>query len=223
MTRFPRPELEQLKKSGYQFEETWQVIDLFEKKLADYFGSPYAVVVDCCTHGLELCFRLINQPDQIVHVPVHTYMSVPMMLEKIHQPWQFVDTKWQESYRFDPLPVVDAAYLWRRNSYQSNTLTCVSFQHKKHLCIGKGGVILTDRHDHYTRLQRMCRDGRDPKLLWTNDDISEIGYHYFMTPDDAARGIMMFDQLCNTPARVFGWQDYKLLTEYSVFSHRLVI
>jgi dTDP-4-amino-4,6-dideoxygalactose transaminase len=31
-----------------------------EQRVSDFFGSPYAVAVDCCTHGIELCLRLLN-------------------------------------------------------------------------------------------------------------------------------------------------------------------
>jgi len=128
MSAIVRPEFDLLKQAGYEFDQTWQVVDQFEKKLADFFGAPYAVVVDCCTHALELCFMIVDQLDQRVDVPVHTYMSVPMMLEKLGQPWQFVDNKWTDWYQLDPLPIIDAAFMWRRNSYQAGTLTCVSFQ-----------------------------------------------------------------------------------------------
>ena len=30
----------------------------FEKTIAEYYGAPYGVAVDCCTHGMELCLRL---------------------------------------------------------------------------------------------------------------------------------------------------------------------
>ena len=29
----------------------------FENKIAEFYGAPYAVAVDCCTHGIELCLR----------------------------------------------------------------------------------------------------------------------------------------------------------------------
>jgi dTDP-4-amino-4,6-dideoxygalactose transaminase len=222
VTKIARPELDLIKDQGYEFDQTWQVVDIFEKKLAEFFGAPYAVVTDCSTHAMELCFLLLNQRDQIVEVPVSTYMSVPMMLTKIQQSWQFVDNKWTDWYSFDPLPIIDAAFMWRRNSYQPGTLTCVSFQQKKHIAIGRGGVIFTDQEAYYNRLQMLCRDGRDRKLLQADDDIKEIGYHYYMTPEDAARGILLFDQLHDVPSRVWGWQDYKVLTENTVFSHHLV-
>ena len=224
MTMLTRPELDILKQNGYDFDKTWQVVDQFEKKLADFFGAPYAVVVDCGTHALELCFIVVDQRQTIINVPVHTYMSVPMMLHKIGQPWQFVDNKWIDWYSLDPLPIIDAAFMWRRNSYQPDTLTCVSFQNKKHIAIGRGGVILTDSKDNYDRLQRLCRDGRDPKLLQNEDDVKEIGYHYYMTPEDAARGILLFDHLHDKPSRVWTWQDYKILTSNTLFaSHSISI
>ena len=36
---------------------SFQVIADFEKEVAKFFDAPYAVAVDCCTHGLELCLR----------------------------------------------------------------------------------------------------------------------------------------------------------------------
>lgn len=222
MNTLSRVEFSLIEQAGYEFNQTWQVVDLFEKKLAEFFGAPYAVVTDCCTHAIELCFRIIDQPKQTVDVPVHTYMSVPMMLTTINQPWQFVDNKWTDWYAFDSLPIIDAAFMWRRNSYQPGTLTCVSFQQKKHIAIGRGGVILTDSKDYYERLQRLCRDGRDRTLLQADDDVKEIGYHYYMTPEDAARGILLFDQLHDKPSRVWGWQDYKILTSNTVFKAHLV-
>ena len=215
-----RNELDLLAKSGYEFTHTWQVVDLFEKKIAEFFGAPYAVATDCCTHAIELSLQVLEQPRTVVNVPLHTYMSVPMVLEKIRQPWRFVDLPWQDHYRFDPLPIVDAARVWQQDSYAAGTLTCLSFQFKKHIPIGRGGMILTDDLEHYNRLQRMVRDGRDRALLWVEDDISEIGYHYYMTPEDAARGILLFDDLHNAPIdKIWGWQDYKPLTEFTVFAN----
>mgnify|MGYP003661763403 CR=1 FL=1 len=36
---------------------SFELIKTFENKIAEFFGSPYAVAVDCCTHGVELCLR----------------------------------------------------------------------------------------------------------------------------------------------------------------------
>ena len=213
-----RNELDLLKEHGYTCDQTWQVTDLFEKKIAEFFGAPYAVATDCCTHAIELSLLILDQPTVQVDIPLHTYMSVPMVVEKIRQPWRFVDLPWQDQYTLSPLPIVDAARVWQQNSYTPGTLTCLSFQFKKHIPIGRGGMILTDNLEHYTRLQKMVRDGRDRAVLWANDDITEIGYHYYMTPEDAARGILLFDELRSAPIdKHWGWQDYKPLTEFTVF------
>ena len=219
-----RTELDQLQAQSYKFDHTWQVVDLFEKKVAEFFGAPYAIATDCCTHALELGIRLLDQPTTAIQVPLHTYMSVPMMLEKIRQPWQFVNKPWQDQYYLDPLPVIDSARVWKQNSYTPNTLMCLSFQFKKHIPIGRGGMILTDNPAYYNQLQKLVRDGRDRTLLWTEDNVDCIGYHYYMTPEDAARGILLFDQLHDAdPGRTWGWQDYKPLTEFAVFkNHPLV-
>lgn len=37
---------------------SFEVIADFEKEIAKFFGASYAVAVDCCTHGLELCLRM---------------------------------------------------------------------------------------------------------------------------------------------------------------------
>lgn len=214
-----RPEMEMLKKHGYLVDHAWQSVDLFEKKVAEFFGAPFGIATDSCTHALELCFRLLDRRDQSVQVPVHTYMSVPMMLIKINQSWKFNHDIWSKFYTFNPLPIVDAAYLWQKNSYITNTLMCLSFQFKKHLPIGRGGMILTDNKSFYVKLQRLCRDGRDRQLLQTEDDITEIGYHYHMTPEDAARGVLLFDELAHLDSTIKGWQNYRPLTEFTVFKN----
>jgi dTDP-4-amino-4,6-dideoxygalactose transaminase len=215
-----RSELDLFKQSGYNFTQTWEIVDLFERKVADFFGAPYAIATDCCTHAIELSLRILNQPNVQLDIPLHTYISIPMVMKKIQQPWRFVDLPWQDQYTLSPLPVIDAARVWQQNSYVPGSLTCLSFQFKKHIPIGRGGMILTDNVEYYTRLQRMVRDGRDRKLLWIEDDITEIGYHYYMTPEDAARGILLFDELHNTPIdKHWGWQDYKPLTEFAVFKN----
>lgn len=223
MNSIHRPELDQIKSQGYKFDSTWQVVDTFEKKVAKFFGAPYGVAMDSCTHALELCVRICGKPQQLINVPVYTYMSVPMMLEKLGQPWQFDSIKWDPYYYLDPLPIIDAAYHWQQNTYVAGTLMVISFQYKKHLPIGRGGIVLTDNKNHYDRLQKLCRDGRDRTLAWSNDDITEIGYHYHMTPEDSARGILLFDQLHDKPVDLKNWTDYKPLTEFSVFKHKKVI
>ena len=55
----------------------FNTIDEFEKEIAKFFGAPYAVAVDCCTHGIELCLRLTNTSK--INVPKRTYISIPFL------------------------------------------------------------------------------------------------------------------------------------------------
>ena len=140
-----------------------------------------------------------------------------MMLDKIGISYAFNDNKWSKSYAIEPTNIYDAATLWEPNSYTPGTLACISFQHKKHIPIGRGGMILLDNLTQYRRLQRMSYDGRDRSKNWHNDNVQEIGYHYYMTPDDAARGIILFNHLKDNPAQISTWQDYKDLTTIDYF------
>jgi len=65
----------------------FSVVTQFEKKIAEFFGAPYAVAVDSCTHGLELCLKYTKA--ERFSVPCNTYLSVPMLSSKmgIHFDW----------------------------------------------------------------------------------------------------------------------------------------
>ena len=53
----------------------------FENKIAHWYGSPYAVAIDCCTHAIELCLRY-KEIDKFT-VPPNTYPSIPNLAKKI--------------------------------------------------------------------------------------------------------------------------------------------
>lgn len=217
LNKLQRKDIQHLESYGLSFSQPWMVVDHFEKLVAAYFGSKYAVAVDCCTHGIELCLRLLPRHGMITKIPSHTYMSVPMTFEILNIPYQFVDTKWQEFYQLDPYPIIDAATQWRENSYIAGTYTIISFQFQKHLSIGKGGMILLDHHDHYEMLQKMTRDGRDRTIRHDVDNVKTIGFHYHMTPEDAARGIDLFMQTKDLEWNAWGWSNYTDLRLKEVF------
>ena len=54
-------------------------VDKFEKTLASFTGAPYVVATDCCTHAIELCFRLLQI--KTCRFSAHTYISVPMTMK----------------------------------------------------------------------------------------------------------------------------------------------
>ena len=120
----------------------FNTVSELEKKLADFFGSPYAVAVDCCTHGLELCLRFSQV--QSINVPRRTYVSIPLLADKLNIKRTWKDENWKDYYyltdNVSRWKIIDAAVLWERNSYIAGTYMCISFQFQKHLSLGRGGV-----------------------------------------------------------------------------------
>ena len=64
----------------------------FERALAEYTGAPYTVMTDCCTHALELCFRL--KQVKRVQFTSYTYLSIPMLMHKLGIEYELVPEKW---------------------------------------------------------------------------------------------------------------------------------
>ena len=130
---------------------SFESVKIFENKIAEFFGAPYAVAVDCCTHGLELC--LIHQHANIIKVPKKTYISVPFLSAKLNILLEFKDEDWKDYYYLTD-NIIDAAVLWKKNSYIPKTFMCVSFQFRKHLALGRGGIILTDNKEAAIKLKK---------------------------------------------------------------------
>ena len=119
----------------------------FENKIAEFFGAPHAVAVDCCTHGIELCLR--HQNISYINVPKRTYISIPFLAKKLKIQLNWKDENWQDYYYLTEhfTPIIDAAVLWKKDSYISGTFMCISFQFRKHLALGRGGIILCDNKE----------------------------------------------------------------------------
>ena len=60
----------------------FNVVTDFEKEIAKFFGAPYAVAVDSCTHGIELALRYTDT--QLISVPKNTYLSIPFLAQKLN-------------------------------------------------------------------------------------------------------------------------------------------
>ena len=190
-------------------------VEKFESLIAEFFGSPFAIATDSCTHGIELCLRY--EGFLYVKIPYHTYLSIPMTAMKLGIDWDWVDNKWKNCYYLENTNIIDAAVLWKKNSYIPGTHMSVSFQFKKHLPLGRGGMILTDDKTAYERLKMMSYDGRDLSKSWVDQDVSTIGYHYYMTPETAQLGIERFTLASESEPNKWTYQDYPDLRKMSVF------
>jgi hypothetical protein len=193
---------------------SFKVITEFEEKIADFFGSPYAIAVDCCTHGVELCLRY-NKVKSI-EVPKHTYISIPFLSNKLNIPFKWKDEDWVDYYYLSE-NVIDAAVLWKKDSYIPSTFMSVSFQFRKHLSLGRGGVILTDNKDAAYDLKKMSYDGRLPDKPWGDQDISTMGYHYYMTPETAQLGLDKLPSAISNKPKEWSTKDWPDLTKMKVF------
>ena len=71
--------------------KTLNSIYKFEQELAEFTGAPYAVMTDCCTHAIELCFRL-DIPKQVSFTP-YTYLSIPMLMHKLDIEYKYLEEK----------------------------------------------------------------------------------------------------------------------------------
>lgn len=192
------------------------IVEQFEQKIAWFYNSPYAVATDCCTHAIELCLRL-NMPTRTVNCPSRTYLSIPMTFMKLGLEWEFDDYEWEDYYYIGCTDIIDAAVYWKQNGYIPGTKMCLSFQHKKHLSLGRGGMILLDNYDDYIKLKKMSYDGRFGDTPWSDQDIDSIGYHYYMTPEIAQSGIYRFATAEVKTPRKWSYQDYPDLSKLSVF------
>jgi dTDP-4-amino-4,6-dideoxygalactose transaminase len=196
---------------------SFNIVSDFEKELANFFGATYAVAVDSCTHGVELCLRYTKAT--AISVPKNTYLSIPFLAEKlgIQRVWR--DEEWLDYYHLTDT-VIDAAVLWKPNSFVKGTFMSLSFQYQKHLSLGRGGAILTDNEEAALILKKMSYDGRVPNVPWRDQDIDMIGYHYYMTPETAQLGLDKLPSAKQTQPRQWTVNDWPDLTQMKVFTDK---
>jgi dTDP-4-amino-4,6-dideoxygalactose transaminase len=197
----------------------FNIVSEFENQISDFFGSKRAVAVDSCTHGIELCLRYTNTKK--INVPKRTYLSVPFLAEKMGLEREWRDEEWDDYYtlNYDGKKIIDAAVLWKKNSYIPNTFMCVSFQYQKHLSLGRGGVILLDNEEDYIILKKMSYDGRIPNTPWRSQNIDTVGYHYYMTPETASLGLKKLPEAINTIPKKWKLEDWPDLTQMKIFKN----
>lgn len=197
----------------------YEIVDEFERRVAEYAGAKYGVSVNCCTNALLLSFayKFMNGMDKTILMPCHTYVGVPYAVLAAGGACEFCHTDWVGIYEFDTHPVlvedyaegsgfkklqikkyigtkiIDSARRFTKNMYIPGTLYCLSFHETKLLPIGDGGMILTDSEDANRELRKMRFDGRTPRLPIEADTFyyNYPAYHCHMKPDVAARGLML--------------------------------
>lgn len=191
------------------FPDPFFAIKKFEELLSEYTGAPYAITTDCCTHAIELC--MIAKQIRYCEFPSRTYLSIPMTMHKLSIEYTMHDKMWYPCYQFHNTNIFDCARYFQKDMYQSGTLMCLSFGRTKPLQIGQGGAILTDDKTLADKFNRMRYDGRDVFNYspWQTQKIFELGYHYYLRPEEAIVGINLLNngKLLEQPSHIFDYPN----------------
>lgn len=206
-----------IKKLGYNISDPWDAVTHFENKLANYAGSKYAVCMDSCSNAMFLCLKYLKIYGQVIELPKNTYASTPMQCIHAGNKIRFIDKEWSGEYFLGNTPIVDAATRFNKNMYIKNTYYCVSFHHRKTLKIGRGGVVLTDDLNFVNWIRPMIYDGRHKNILHEHDNYECIGYHMMMTPEEAALGLIKFENIQDYNSDTGSNKTYKDLSKQTVF------
>lgn len=197
------------------YKNPFDAIQDFESAVAEYTGARYCVTTDCCTHAIEIAFRLAHNQSS-VSFPAYTYLSVPMTMRKLGIPYVLEDRRWTGSYQFKGTNIWDCARHFEQNMFRPDTIQCVSFGLSKPLQIGVGGCLLTDSKDLYTRASRMRYDGRDifNYSPWSEQKVFDIGYHYYLRPEECVIGLNLLESKQFTPQleKYFNYPDCRTIT-----------
>ena len=78
-------------------------------------------------------------------------------------------------------------------------------------------MILTDNKKSANDLKKMSYDGRIPLVPWREQNISVMGYHYYMTPETAQLGLDKLPKAINTEPRQWSIEDWPDLTQMEIF------
>ena len=194
---------------------SFDAVKQFETKIAEFFGAPCAIATDCCTHALELCLR--EQNIQRYTIPKRTYISVPFLAKKLNIEFEWRTEDWKNFYYLGGTNIIDAAVLWAPNSYIADTFMCLSFQFRKHLSLGRAGIILTDNQEAANQLKKMSYDGRNPVTPWREQNIATMGYHYYMTPEIAELGLKKLPEAIKMEPKKWTVSDWPDLTQMEIF------
>ncbi len=179
---------------------SYQIVDLFENTIAEYTGSKYAVAVESCCAAIFLCCKYLQVRE--VQIPRYTYPGVASHIILAGGKIKFINQEWSGTYEIYPYNIIDAALRFKRGMFnmdddlERDKYMCLSFHAKKLIPIGRGGMILTNDAKAYKWFKKARFDGRSTKPL-NEDKINMLGWNMYMTPEQAAIGLRIFDLIKN--------------------------
>lgn len=172
----------------------FRVVEMFEEAVAEYAGSKYGVATDSCTTAIYLSLLHEGVERRGVDIPCRTYISVPNAVIRAGGFVLWYDEPWQGAYELGRTGITDSALRMRRGMFTGG-LYCVSFHLRKHIKIGRGGMILTDDAKAADWFRRMRFDGRTGSIPFMADQVELPGFNAYMLPEQAARGLQLLEAL----------------------------
>lgn len=178
----------------------YKITEDFERAVAEYTNSPYAIAIDNASNALFLALYYENIKDKEVTIPSRTYPSVPCEIIHAGGKVKFEKVKGKTikgAYQLKPTKVWDSALRFTADMYIPNTHMCLSFTGPyKHLKLGKGGMILTDDYDANLWFKRARYSGRR-ECSYHDDYFDMLGWNFYMLPEIAAKGLHLMPQFYN--------------------------
>jgi hypothetical protein len=151
-----------------------------------------------------------------VEIPRKTFLSVPMVAWQAGVTPRLVDRQWEGWYRLQPHWIWDSACRLRTGLFDEalyiqnqhlagQTLpwppcfVCLSFQYRKHIPIGRGGMILHNdaEFDEWARKARFY--GRSECELEQDTGPMFMGWRKYMTPTEASQGLSLLHRFPDKP------------------------
>jgi len=194
----------------------YKIVKMFEEEVAHYTGAKYAVSTDNCTDAILLCCTRLEVKE--VTIPARTYLSVPQSIIHAGGAVKFEDVRWKGTYQLKPYPIYDAAKRFTSGMYIPGTFMCLSFHIKKHLKIGKGGMILTDDKEAADWFKKARYEGRG-EVMYHDDEIDINGWNAYMTPEQAARGLTLMQNYPEHAEDLPEEPQYRDLREFPLFKN----
>jgi dTDP-4-amino-4,6-dideoxygalactose transaminase len=75
-------------------------------------------------------------------------------------------------------------------------------------------MILTNSKTKYEKLKLLRYDGRNINIKYDNDKFKMMGYHMYMTPEQAAYGLKLFEKNMKKKQKEITYLDYSNLNKY---------
>tara|TARA_Y100000389_G_scaffold23635_1_gene20300 strand:+ start:2286 stop:2927 length:642 start_codon:yes stop_codon:yes gene_type:complete len=210
----------------YNINDPWDWVTRFEDEIANYTGYRYGIACDSNSNAIRLVLHYLGITDTDIEIPANTYVSVPNQIILSGNRPQFRDIKWKGLYPIGDTSIIDSAtafYEGMGRGYEDKFMI-LSFHLKKILNIGQGGMILTNRDDFNEWARPMIYDGRHKDRLYKEDEFECVGWHMYMSPESAKRGLEIFNsekikpfnEPCGSSAEYGDLRKQNIYTKYVI-------